>query len=214
MANQRTSPIARAVLRAFDRSWLGVMNPTPASVLGNSAKAGRAIGAMFFAVFGGMWLGLWAHSEYPESVGTLLAIAAIAAALLAAAQRVYKANSLALKALAQTPEGRRKSRMFNLVNAGQWGVIVIVALVLSQIGYTRWILPVVILIIGLHFLPLARLFSYRPPYLTGAALILLACVYPFAAPEGPESAVGALGAGLILWLSAVWAISPFSPAQQ
>jgi len=172
------------------------------------------MGAMFFAVFGGMWLGLWAHSEYPDSVGTLLAIAAVAAALLVAAYLVYKANSLALKALAQTPERLRKSRMFNLVNAGQWGVIVVVALALSQIGYARWIWPVIVLIIGLHFLPLARLFAYRPHYLTGTALILLACVYPFVAPEGPESAVGALGAGLILWLSAVWAISPFSSAQE
>lgn len=169
---------------------------------------------MFFAVFGGMWLALWAHSEYPESVGALVAIAAIAVALLAAARRVYKANSIALKALAPTPEGRRNSRMFNLINAGQWGLIVILALGLSRFGYARWILPVVILVIGLHFLPLARLFAYRPHYLTGAALVLLACVYPFAASEGPQSAVGALGAGLILWISAIWAISPFSTAQK
>jgi hypothetical protein len=186
------------------------MNSTPASELEKSAKAGRAIGAMFFAGFGGLWLALWAHSEYPESVGALLAIATVAVALLAVAYRVYKANSLSHKALAQTPESLRKARIFNLVNAGQWTVIVIVALVLSQIGHARWILPAIVLIIGLHFLPLARLFAYPPHYLTGAALMLLACVYPFFAPEGPESAFGALGTGLILWLSAVRAISPFS----
>jgi hypothetical protein len=186
------------------------MNRAPASVPGSSAKASRAIGAMFFAVFGGIWLGLWAHSEYPESVGALLAIATLTAALLAAAYRVYKANSRARAALAQTPESLRTSRVFNLVNAGQWGAIVIVALALFRMGYARWTLPAVVLIIGLHFLPLARLFAYRPLYLTGIALITLACIYPFVAPEGPESAVGALGAGLILWLSAVWAISPFA----
>lgn len=190
------------------------MNQPNMSVPGSPAKAGRAIGAMFFAVFGGMWLGLWAHSEYPGSVGALLAIAAVAAALLVGAYRAYKANSLAFKAIAQTPESLRMSRVFNLVNAGQWVVIVIAAFVLSRTGYTRWILPVVILIIGLHFLPLARLFAYRPHYLTGAALVLLACVYPFATPDGPANAVGALGAGLILWISAVWAISPISPAQE
>ena len=184
------------------------------SVLGDSAKAGRAIGAMFFSVFGGIWLGLWAYDKYPGSAGALLIVASAAAALLAAAYRVYKVNSPALKALAQTPESRRKSRLFNLVNSVQWGVIFLVALVLSQIGYTKWILPMVILIVGLHFLPLARLFSYRPHYLTGAALILLACVYPFVANDGPASAVGAFGAGLILWLSAVWAISPSSRSQE
>lgn len=169
---------------------------------------------MFFAVFGGMWLALWAHSEFPDSVSTLLAIAAVAIALLATAYRVYKANSLALKAIAPTPESLRKSRLFNLVNAGQWGVIVVVALILSQVGYARWILPAVILIVGLHFLPLARLFAYGPHYVTGVALILLAGVYPFVTAEGPESAVGALGAGIILWLSAIWAISPFSAARE
>ena len=169
---------------------------------------------MFFAVFGGMWLGLWAHSEFPESVGALLVIAVLAAALLVAAYRTYKANSLALQAISKTPESLRRSRVFNLVNGGQWGVIVVVALALSQIGYAKWTLPAVIFVIGLHFLPLARLFAYGPHYLTGAALILLACVYPFVAPEGPESAVGALGAGLVLWLSAAWAISPFSTARK
>lgn len=189
---------------------VAAMKPTPQSHLGDSAKASRAIGAMFFSVFGGLWLGLWAHSEYPNSVSALFVIAAVAAALLAAAYRVYKTNSLALKAIAKTPESLRKSRMFNFINAGQWALIFIVAFVLSQIGYATWILPAIILIIGLHFLPLARVFAYRPHYLTGVALILLACVYPLVAREGPESAVGALGAGLILWVSAAWAISPFS----
>ncbi len=192
----------------FFYSVVSIMKPTPQSVLGDSTKADRAIGAMFFSVFGGVWLGLWAHSEYPDSVGALLVVAAAAAALLAAAYRLYNVNSFALKALAQTPEKLRKSRMFNLVNAGQWVVIVVVTLILSQTGYAKWSLPAVILIVGIHFLPLARLFACRSHYLTGAALILLACVYPLVAREGPESAVGALGTGLILWLSAVWAIRP------
>jgi hypothetical protein len=186
------------------------MNSTSASVPGDAVKAGRAKGAMFFAVFGGLWLVLWAHAEFPGSLGSLLAVAALAALLMVAAYRVYKANALGLKALAQAPEGRRRARMFNLVNAAQWSVIVVVALVLSQTGHATLILPAAILIIGLHFLPLARLFAYPPHYLTGAAMMVLACVYPLMAPEGPESDVGALGAGLILWLSALWAISPFS----
>ena len=192
---------------------LGGMKLASQSVSGDSAKAGRAKGAMFFSVFGGIWLALWAYDEYSGSVGALLIVALATAVLLAAVYRVYKVNSLALKAHAQTSETRRKSRLFNLVNFAQWAVIFLVASVFTQIGYTKWILPMVMLIVGLHFLPLARLFAYRPHYLTGAALILLACVYPIVARDGPASAVGALGAGLILWLSAVWAISP-SRSQQ
>ena len=183
------------------------MNPAPQSVLGDPAMAGRAIGAMFFSVFGGLWLGLWANDQYPGVVG-LLIVALGTAVLLATSHRVYKDNSPALKAIAQTPESRRKSRLFNLINALQWGVILLVALVLTHTGNTRWVLPAIVFIVGVHFLPLARLFEYRPHYLTGAALIVLASVYPLIARDGPENAIGALGAGLILWASAVRALLP------
>jgi hypothetical protein len=186
------------------------MKSIPQAAPGDSAKASRAIGAMFFSGFGGIWLGLWAHAEYADSVGVLLLVAAVSAGLLAAAYRVYKVNAPALRALEETPEARRKSRWFNLINASQWGIIFLVALILSKTGHAKWSLPAVILIVGLHFLPLARLFAYRPHYLTGAGLILLACVYPLVARDGPENAVGALGAGLVLWISAVWAISSSS----
>ncbi len=183
------------------------MQTTSESVVGNIAKASRAMGAMFFSAFGGVWLGVWANDEFAGSVSALLIVAALTAALFAVSYRTYQANASALKAVENTPESRQKSRRFNLVNAVQWGVIFLVAFALSQAGQTKWILPAVIFIIGLHFLPLAHLFAYRPHYLTGAALIVLACVYPLVAREGPESNISALGTGLILWLSAAWAIS-------
>ncbi len=168
---------------------------------------------MFFSAFGGLWLGLWANDQYPGALALLL-VAAGTAALLAASRRVYKANSPALKAIKQTPEARRKSRVFNLINGVQWAVVFLVGLVLSRTGNTRWFLPAIILIVGLHFLPLARLFAYRPHYVTGAALILLAVIYPLTARAGPENAIGALGAGVILWVSAVWAIASTSRAPE
>ena len=58
----------------------------------------------------------------------------------------------------------------------------------------------------MHFLPLAGVFGYRPHYLTEAALLLLAVVYPLLAPGGPVSSVGPLGAGGVLWLNAAWAL--------
>jgi hypothetical protein len=40
--------------------------------------------------------------------------------------------------------------------------------------------------------------------------MLLAIGYPLIASGGPRSFVGCLGAGLILWASAAWALSPYS----
>jgi hypothetical protein len=84
------------------------------------------------------------------------------------------------------------------------------AFTLAEVGLQTWILPMVILVIGLHFFPLARLFGYRLHYGTGAALVLLAATYPFVAADGPASASGPLAAGIILWLSAAVAISPLA----
>ncbi len=164
---------------------------------------------MFFSVFGGVWLGLWTNDQYPGALALSVVVCGTAA-LFVASRRVYKANSPALRAVGQTPERRRKSRVFASINALQWGAVFLVAVVLSRTGNARWTLPAIIFIVGLHFLPLARLFDYRPHYLTGAALILLASIYPVAAHDGPESAVGALGAGIILWVSAAWAIASAS----
>ena len=194
---------------SFNRpATAGVMNIGSTSSQGDPARAGRSIGAMFFAVFGGLWLELWANDQYPGSIVAVLIVVLLGAALLAAAIRVYQRNSGALKSIAQTPETRRRSRYFNLINGAQWIAIFVVAFTLAKTGLGTWILPSIMLIVGLHFLPLARLFGYRPRYVTGAALILLAITYPLLAHDGPASAFGALATGGILWLSAIVAISP------
>jgi hypothetical protein len=58
------------------------------------------------------------------------------------------------------------------------------------------------LIVGVHFFPLAKLFRYDAHYITGSALVALASSYPFFAAGGPTSAVGPIGAAVILWVSA------------
>ena len=60
-------------------------------------------------------------------------------------------------------------------------------------------------IVGLHFLPLARLFSESKTnnFITGSALVAVALIYPFVAAGGSQSPWGPLVAGLILWTSAL-----------
>ena len=177
--------------------------------LENHARwASRAIGAMFFSVFGGAWIGLWSVSTFKGNMIVPLAVAAGSAALFAQAWRQYKRFGLALEAEKDTPSARRKACLFHLINAGQWIVIVIGANVLANTGLGAWIIPLAICVIGLHFLPLAHLFNNPPHYVTGVAMVLVAVAYPLLAPEGPKDAVGCLGAGLILWANALWALRP------
>jgi hypothetical protein len=170
------------------------------------ARRGRAIGSSFFALFGSGWLALWNYSAAPARFWMYGVIAAGAGAILLLALARYRRYAPAAAALAETPAQQRRQRWFHIINAGQWVVILIVGNVLANLGFNSWIIPAVILIVGLHFLPLARLFDYAVHYVTGAGFILLALIYPFVAPGGPTDPVGCLGAGLILWLSALWGL--------
>jgi hypothetical protein len=174
--------------------------------LRNEAQlAGRATGAMFFFVFGAVWLEGWA-AKAEAGVPAFAAIGILALALLAVAWSRYRRYAPALAREEQTPERRRAGRVFNIVNAGQWIAIFVLAQVLINLGRGAWIIPMAIAIIGLHFLPLAHVFKNPPHYVTGVAMVAFAALYPLLASGGPTAPVGFLGAGLILWLSAAWAL--------
>jgi hypothetical protein len=118
----------------------------------------------------------------------------------------YRQYCAGLEPEQPTAASRRQDRWFHAINAGQWIVILIAGNVLANIGLSAWVIPAVMFIVGLHFVPLARLFGNPKHFVTGGALMLLAAAYPFAAPAGPSDPSGALGAGLILWASALWAV--------
>lgn len=170
---------------------------------GNATLAGRAIGAMFFSVFGFAWLASWAFQRFAQPAVAFLLIALAFAVLFYRAVQQYRNNRAALAIESENPARKRINRLFNLINAAQWIVIVILVNILNNIGLAAWAIPAVMLVIGIHFLPLASLFSYPPHYVTGIALIGAAIAYPLLAAQGPGDAVGCLAAGLILWASAL-----------
>ena len=176
-----------------------------ASIPTQAQLAGRATGAMFFFLFGAVWLEGWATTA-EACAAACAGIAMLALVLLAVAWRRYRRYAPALAQEQGTPERRRARRVFNIVNAGQWTAIFILAQVLINLGKGAWIIPMAIAIIGLHFLPLAHVFKNPPHYVTGLAMVAFAALYPLLASGGPTAPVGCLGAGLILWLSAAWAL--------
>ncbi len=174
----------------------------------SAARGGRALGAMSFFVFGGVWLlfGLREVATAPVAAFAII-IATLTLALVLLAFLVYRANVPALREAADLPSARRRRRLFHWINAGQWLLIVAGGNLFVFLDLSRWIVPSIIGIVGLHLLPLASVLRYRPHYLTGAALLLLAVSYPLLASGGPVSSVGPLGAGAVLWLSAAWALA-------
>lgn len=170
----------------------------------------RAIGAMFGAVFGTAWLAGWALASFGPAPAVLLPLALAGAALLVLCVRRYRWHRS--RAGAPDPGAgasaarRAMLRQFYVVNAVQWLALVVLVNILRNTGHGDWVQVAIIGVVGLHFLPLAWTFHVRAHVVTGLALLLLAALYPHWAPAGPADAVGALGAGLILWASAAWAL--------
>jgi MFS family permease len=182
------------------------MHDLSIDVTQQARRGGRAVGAVFFALFGGVWALLGSNLAGWRQPLPLMAAAAIALLLLAAAVRVIRKCRGAMLAARAEARYRHMKRYFRAINAGQWIAAIIAVFVLRRLRLDEWIVPAIMLIVGLHMLPLARLFGYSPHYLTGAALILTALLYPLANPNGPASASGCLVAAAILWLSAAWSL--------
>ena len=132
----------------------------------------------------------WCVLRYGAQPIRLLPVAAIAAFLFLLAWRQFRRHRAAHAAQAGTPQDKRNSRWFNLINAGQWISIFIVGNVLKHFGLQAWFIPAIILIVGLHFFPLAWLFKARRHVAIGMALTVWAIGYPFSVRLGPFDPIG------------------------
>jgi len=177
----------------------------------DALKAKRAFGAMVFSFFGLVLLAVW-DRRAGAGVAVFGAIALLGSALLAMACLRYRRYAPALALQPATAETKRAERVFNIVNLGQWGLILVLGNVLANVGLAAWVVPMAIIVIGLHFVPLAYVFRNRSHYLLAAALVGFALAYPQLASRGPADPVGFLGTGLMLWTNALWALR--DPARQ
>ncbi|MFZ6874425.1 hypothetical protein ACO0LF_20385 [Undibacterium sp. Di27W] len=162
-----------------------------------SSYSARAKGAMFFSVFGSAWLALWIQRSLQASwlVYLLIALGGLALFCLACLR-----NRQYLEfAEEDSPATKKAARWFHIVNGGQWLLILISSNVLINLGHAVWVMPVAMLIIGLHFLPLARLFKVPGHLWLGLLISLFAITYPFLLSGGPADPYGCLGMGLLLW---------------
>jgi len=179
----------------------------------DSLYANRAMGAMIFAFFGGGWIVLWSILAFPGNFIVPSGIELCAVAIFVLALKRFRRYKGALVAEKNSPHRRKVKRLFLIINTIQWISISIGLIVLANIGQGAWSIPLVILVMGLHFLPLAHVFANPPHYLTGFAIIVIALTYPFLFHGGPINPIGCLGTGLVLWASAFWALRTQSGIQ-
>src|SRR4051812_42026322 len=70
-------------------------------------------------------------------------------------------------------ESKRRDRLVGIASAAEGVVIFVVANILVNVGWKDQVAPAIALIVGLHFLPLARWLPARSYYVTAAALVAL-----------------------------------------
>ncbi|MCX5335924.1 hypothetical protein [Streptomyces sp. NBC_00140] len=162
-------------------------------------------GVGFLALFGlGWWLlGSSAFDGLTRQV--LIAVGcAVMVALLLSARRFLPPS-----AGGPFPVDRR--RRFNQINGLQWLLIIVIVAVCRQIGMPVLVPPLVAVVVGLHFLPLAAVFE-QPRLRIPAALLIASgtaglIVWLTNVPDETVRLVVGLTSGLSLWGMAVWTVA-------
>jgi hypothetical protein len=169
---------------------------------------GRAAGVIVGAVFGLAWI----SSALPQLdsvvvVPVLAASVATFGVLIAYAHRLRRTATMV--PTSAPPTGLANvQRRFSVVVATEMVVIIAAANVLARSGHSQWIPAVICALVGLHFIPLARVFSVPMYYATGVALGLVAGSTMILGASGAPTSLWQLlpgfGAALVLWSTSAW----------
>ena len=180
---------------------IGWMSPGQAT-----ARYANGIAAMILVLSGFFWFGWGCARATPAAWPLWLAVYAGTAILLWPAVRAWRAGKASLHA-AQPDAGvaawQRAGAFRRLLRAeaGACGVVVLLCLVT---WHWDWLAAGLALVVGLHFLPLARLFRFPVYYVTGLAIVA-GVVFDAVRFEG-VAMIGAVGAttGTAMWLTAIY----------
>jgi hypothetical protein len=164
---------------------------------------GPGIRMMFLGFFGTWWTIAGCQGLYGAGIPVMTAAAIVGLSIFFVG--LYLSSTSVQRPQEEQPEALQRARTFRNINIVQWAAIAALIITLNVLGHGEWLFPGIMSIVGLHFLPLARLFpaSKANNSITGLALVAVALIYPFVAAGGPQSPWGPLVAGLILWTSAL-----------
>ena len=159
---------------------------------------GRAIGVMFFAGFGALWLFLAIYARQSLNAVTVSCLLFGTLALIGAALDLFEKA----KRWPRVPDDPAIGRAFSWINAFQWIVVCIAVFTLAKLHLSVYVMNAITAIVGLHMFPLARLFRNKLHYATGTALVAWSAASVLVAPADQLQSTTALGTGVVLWLAA------------
>jgi len=166
---------------------------------------GRGIGAMVCTIFGALWLGLGLAGGHAFSLAVIAAFSICCVGLYAGSvflirrgRRLRSQPPVHLEPSAGVP------KQFTWLVIAE--VVACVAIAWACGARNRGdLIPLgIALVVGLHFLPFARIFRAPECYVTGAAIAIW-CVLSWALFRAPKMDVSVgIGTGLILWFTGAY----------
>ena len=213
-AQQTTAPIGKQAESRCQRGSAEGNNHTRADVPGMvqsrlAARAvGRCTGTLFFSIFGGCWLLVSSYWFHCFSLQLCLVDAVVVTGFVVTALRLNRRGEAAAKDAYPEAERKYNDRLFGIINAVMY-VLVFLLFLVTPIRFIQLCLS------RLHRTHRTALLSYASALPTSIQL----CHRCFSCSMGIDLCGGlqhdgnimaafvTLGAGVTLWLNALWALS-------
>jgi len=180
--------------------------------LPKSAVFGAANGVMFMTFFGALWASIGIVGSHKLGAPWLLVLSGIVTLvlLIGAITLFGKARNMNN---AVTPEGKEHwkkiNKKFGLIFGLEGVAIFIASIICNLINHFEIFFPIMAIIVGIHFFPLAQLFRENFYYGTGVVLCILGIItffLPMDATIGGVSLIATstfigFGSALTLWVT-------------
>ncbi|WP_427127439.1 DUF7010 family protein (plasmid) [Priestia megaterium] len=144
-----------------------------------AAVRGTASGVIFMAFFGTLWAGIGIRGMQGWEFLLLIILSLLIGFILFIGAIVLIKNSSQLSNEVIKKDGdrrKKKNRWFGIIFSLEGLLIAIAAFICVSTNHLNLFVPVMALIVGAHFFPLASLFQVPIYYITGTLLCLLATI--------------------------------------
>jgi hypothetical protein len=173
-----------------------------------SATFGRGIAAIITTGFGFIWLG-WGFSVL-QGLPTAIWVGyfSVAVALMAFALRAVRRGRKMVRVHGglRNDFWQKRRKAFGIVTFLEVVGCIIVVMLANVFRRPDWVAVGISLVVGLHFLPMGRIFGFASYYWVGTLIIVWDILTITALKSWNLTASAAIGTGLILWATAIWRI--------
>lgn len=190
------------------------------TIIPRAAVRGTAFGVIFMAFFGTLWAGIGIRGLQGWGFLWLLILSLLIGGILLLGGIVLIMNSKRLSN--KMVEGdsyrwKRKNMWFGILFGLEGVLIAAASIICDSTNHLDLFVPIMALIVGVHFFPLAYLFRVKLYYISGSLLCLLSIITLIALPVrvtwgnneimvwwtfiGFSSALVLWGTGVVVWIA-------------